>query len=49
MNEARNQGTDMHMCFQGDFSEPKSMELRALLGPYPADENVWGEGVTLDY
>ncbi len=31
------------------FSQPKSMELRALLGPYPPDENVWGSGVTLAY
>ena len=33
---------------QGDFSEPKSMELRSLLGPYPEPENVW-TGVTLDF
>jgi len=33
----------------GKFSEPKSMELRSLLGPYPAPRNVWAEGVTLDY
>ena len=34
---------------QGQFSEPKSMELRSLLGPYPAPTNVWADGVTLDY
>ena len=33
---------------QGDFSEPKSMELRSLLGPYPEPVNVW-TGVTHDY
>jgi len=40
------------LVLQGQFSEPKSMELRALLGPYPAPANVWGDGdnvITLKY
>ena len=36
----------------GKFSQPKSMELRNLLGPYPEPKNVWGgpgHEITLDY
>ena len=36
----------------GKFSQPKSMKLRNLLGPYPEPKNVWGgpgHEITLDY
>mmetsp|Transcript_88087 Transcript_88087/g.128764 ORF Transcript_88087/g.128764 Transcript_88087/m.128764 type:complete len:163 (-) Transcript_88087:287-775(-) len=32
----------------GDFTEPKSMKLRSLLGPYPEPHNAWTD-ITLDY
>jgi hypothetical protein len=41
-----NTGGDMYNSI---ITQPKSMELRALLWTYPPDENVWGSGVTLTY